>query len=221
VRITPALIVIMGFLGLAVSPEIARSGEGDPPQSILDDPDYDPSIPWYQSLKSSWGVQFRTGFRNFPAAGAAGNLFQISADWVVPFQRAGIFSIGPTLGGVKDLPVGITSQSVLMAGGLLRYQLKIFKNQPVVPTAALGFDHYRIPNGAPLAQMPDGNQMSFSYGIMLNLSWIDQVTARDAYQSLGMTKAYLTAEVLQTNYENAVFAGSPVFYLFGIKLEFE
>ena len=106
-------------------------------------------------------------------------------------------------------------------GGILRYQLKVFKNQIIVPTAALSFDHYRIPNGSSLIQMPNGNLMGFSYGAMLNLSWIDQVTARDAYRTLGMTKAYLTAEIYNTEFQNPVFSLIPEFYVFGVRLEFE
>ncbi len=217
-----ALLAIIGFLGFFFAPEEARSEEEGPPQSILDDPDYDPSMPWYQSLRSGWALQFRTALRNFPTSGASGNLFQLSGEWVVPFQKAGIFSIGGTFGGISDLQNGFTAQQVFpMVGGVLRYQLKLFKNQPLVPTAALSYDYYRIPNGGSLSQMPDGSQMGFSYGVMLNLSWIDQVTARDAYRTLGMTKAYLTAEIFETEFQNSVFSLIPNFYVFGLRLEFE
>ncbi len=203
-------------------PEMAHSAEDQPPQSILDDPDYDPGLPWYQSLRSGWALQFRTAIRNFPTGGASGNLFQIGGEWILPFQKAGLFSIGASLAGVSALQSGFSTYSVFpMIGGTFRYQLKLFKNQPIVPTAALGYDHYRIPNGAALAQMPGGNQMSFSYGLMVNLSWIDQVTARDAYRSLGMTKAYLTAEILETEFQNSIFSVVPELYVFGLRLEFE
>ncbi|MBU6153584.1 MAG: hypothetical protein KGP28_04715 [Bdellovibrionales bacterium] len=219
------ILILLGmtlFSTLLSVPDVVWAEEDSPPQSILDDPDYDPSIPWYQSLKSGWGLHLRTAIRNFPSPGASGNLFQLSGEWILPFQKAGLFSIGGTLGGVMDLQSGFGIYSLFpMVGGVLRYQLKVFKNQPLVPTFAVSYDYYRIPNGADLIQTPDGNQAGFSYGIMLNLSWLDQVTARDAYRSLGMTKAYLTAEIFNTEFQNAVFSLIPEFYVFGLRLEFE
>jgi hypothetical protein len=217
-----ALLAIIGFLGFFFSPEEARSEEEGPPQSILDDPDYDPSMPWYQSLRSGWALQFRTAIRNFPTGGASGNLFQIGGEWILPFQKAGLISLGLNLGTIVDIQTNTGPNRVSpLVGGMLRYQLKVLKNQVIVPTAAVSFDHYRIPNGSSFTQMPNGNVMGFSYGIMLNLSWIDQVTARDAYRSLGMTKAYLTAEIFDADFQNSDLSLIQPFYVFGLRLEFE
>lgn|GEM_PF-1794605 len=218
-----ASLVFLCLVCLAgISPKLAQAEDLDPPQSILDDPDYDPSIPWYQSLRSRWGLQFRTGIRNFPSTQASGNLYQVAFEWMIPFQKAGILSLGGAFGGIHNLQIGFTNQSISpMVGGLIRYQLKVFKNQPIVPTAAVTYDYYRIPNGGPFAQVPSGTLTGFSYGLMLNLTWIDQVTARDAYRSLGLTKAYLTAEISQPEFKNSVFVLKPTFYLFGLRMEFE
>ncbi len=222
VRFLPLFLLILGISLPAPFSGHCRAEEEGPPQSILDDPDYDPGLPWYQSVKSGWGMQVRTAIRNFPSAGASGNLFQVGGEWIVPFQRAGLFSVGLNLGAFTNLQAGLVQVSSFpLVGGMLRYQLKVFKNQILVPTAAVSFDHYRIPDGSSLAQMPSGNLMGFSYGAMLNLSWIDQVTARDAYRSLGMTKAYLFAEIFNTEFQNTVFSLIPELYVFGVRLEFE
>jgi len=192
--------------------------------SILDDPQYDPTIPWYQSVKSQWGIQLRMAQNRFPIQEGNGNLYQLGIEWMVPFQKIGIFSIGVN-GGFLKLVAPTTSLSNNLfnpiVGGQVRYQLKFFSNQPIVPTGAVTYDYYQLKNSSPVATNASGSQLGLSYGLMLNLSWIDQVTARGAYQSLGLTKFYLTGEIFQSEFTNAVFYLNSKFYLFGIRAEFE
>jgi len=204
---------------------MALAEDGNPAGSILDDPNYDPNLPWYQSLKSNWGIQIRTGINGFPSADGNGNLYLFSYEWMIPFQKAGIFSLGANLGllPLQAPTTSIVSSNLLnpFVGAQLRYQLKVFKNQPLVPTGALTYDYYRIKNNNPVLNFVSGFQIGYSFGLMLNLTWIDQMTARDAHRSIGLTKAYLTAEIFQSEFQNAAFYLNSRFYLFGLRTEFE
>ena len=207
----------------APEPDQGKPHSG-PGASILDDPQYDPSIPWYQSVKSQWAFQLRMAQNRFPISEGNGNLYQLGVEWMIPFQKIGIFSMGAN-GGILQLVAPTTSLSTNsfnpFVGGQLRYQLKFFNNQPIVPTGAVTYDYYQLKNLSPVATNASGSQVGFSYGVMLNLSWIDQVTSRGAYQSIGLTKFYLTGEIFQSEFSNAVFFLNSKFYLFGIRAEFE
>ena len=72
-----------------------------------------------------------------------------------------------------------------------------------------------------MAPYATGSGTSFSAGLLLSLGWIDRETAKEAFQTLGMTRAYLSAELQSTSFNNTVFNREALFYLFGIRFEFE
>ncbi|NDG83782.1 MAG: hypothetical protein EBX52_01940 [Proteobacteria bacterium] len=192
--------------------------------SILDDPHYDPSIPWYQSIRPRWGFQIRLAPHGFPVKSGNGDLYQFGMEWLAPYQKLGIFSLGANAGFLKlyapDTSLATTFFNPIV-GGQLRYQLKFFSNQPIVPTGSLTYDYYQLKNNAPVPAHASGGQMGYSLGLMLNLSWIDPITSRGAYLSLGLTKFYLTAEMFRSKFKNGVFQLDSKFYLLGIRAEFE
>jgi hypothetical protein len=203
------------------SPALAEEVD---PDYIIDRPDYITGEPWYQIAKSSWSVGLRVGLDDFPSSTAQGDLFQITGDWVIPWQALGVFSIGPQFAilNLREPVVGTIQDPLnVMLGATLRYQLKFMKNQPIVPTGAVSWDYYRLKSAFPVAPYATGNGISFSAGVLLNLGWIDRETAKEAFQSLGMTRAYLSAEVQSTAFQNTVFSRDALFYLFGIRFEFE
>ncbi len=214
---------------------LAIGGSGVPPtacahdtelgDSILDHPNYDPSVPWYQALSPSWGVHLKSAFAGFPGAGN-GNLYQLGLEWLVPWQKIGVFSIGTNIGILPlEGPIGspLSGGNLLNAfvGGQLRYQLKVFNNQIIVPTATLTYDYYRLKLATPGDAHVTGSQMGMGYGAMLNLGWIDPITSRGAYQALGLTRFYLTGEIFESPFSNFAFNLNSRFYLFGIRAEFE
>ena len=211
------------FMALVASPDRVRAEEVDP-DYIIDRTDYITGEPWYQTAKSTWSLGFRAGLDDFPGSSAQGDLFQISGDWIIPWQTLGLFSVGPQIAvlNLKSPVVGTVSDPLnLMLGASVRYQLKIMKNQLLVPTASLSWDYYRVKSAFPVAPYATGNGISFTAGVLLNLGWIDRETAKEAFQSLGMTRAYLSAELQSTSFKNTVFTRNAVFYLFGIRFEFE
>ncbi len=217
------VLLIPILLALVTLSDRALAEEVDP-DYIIDRPDYITGEPWYRTAKSTWSVGLRTGLDDFPSSSAQGDLFQITGDWIIPWQTLGLFSVGPQFAvlNLKSPVVGTVSDPLnLMLGATFRYQLKLMKNQPLVPTVALSWDYYRLKSAFPVAPYATGSGISFSAGLLLNLGWIDRDTAKEAFQSLGMTRAYLTAEVQSTAFQNTVFSRDAVFYLFGIRFEFE
>lgn len=217
-----ALALAIGWTQFS-APVFAHDTElGD---SVLDHPDYDPSVPWYQALSPSWSVHLKTAIAGFSGAGN-GNLYQMGLEWLIPWQKLGVFSIGTNFGILPlEGPIGspLSGSNLLNAfvGGQLRYQLKVFNNQILVPTATLTYDYYRLKLANPAIDYVSGSQMGMGFGAMLNLGWIDPITSRGAYQALGLTRFYLTAEIFQSKFENFAFNLNSRFYLFGIRAEFE
>jgi hypothetical protein len=216
--------VLWVIIGAAFAPAgFAHDTElGD---SILDHPDYDPSVPWYQALPPSWSLHLKAAVSGLPSAGN-GNLYQLGLEWLIPWQKIGVFSIGANLGilpleGPSGSPLSGSNLMNAFAGGQLRYQLRVFNNQLLVPTATLTYDYYRLKLTNPAVDFVSGSQMGMGYGVMLNLGWIDPITSRGAYQSLGLTRFYLTTEIFQSQFSNFAFNLNSRFYLFGIRAELE
>ncbi len=155
-----------------------------------------------------------------------GQVYQLSAEWILPFQKWGLFSVGGHLGSFplsapqSNVPYPIYENGI---GGLqFRYQLKLSKYPIVVPTASLVAEYYRIrPYQDSPAVQASGMNLGLGAGLMLNLGFIDAVTAREAYASLGLTKAYLTAEIQTLSISSSVLSLSGTFYLLGLRTEFE
>ncbi len=211
------LLALVPFSDRALAEEVD-------PDYIIDRADYITGEPWYQTAKSAWSIGIRAGLDDFPSSSAQGDLFQLSTDWIIPWQSIGVFSVGPQFAvlNLRSPVVGTVSDPLnLMLGATLRYQLKIMKNQPLVPTVALSWDYYRLKSAFPVAPYATGSGISFSAGLLLSLGWIDRETAKEAFQTLGMTRAYLSAELQSTSFNNTVFNREALFYLFGIRFEFE
>jgi hypothetical protein len=217
------LFIMTMFTAGVLAFSSVRAEELDP-DYIIDRPEYQDGSPWYQTATSSWSFGFRAGVNRFPAPRANGDLYQLTWDWILPWQSIGAFSIGPNLAlfNPELTPAAISSSPLnLMAGVTLRYQAKWFLNQPVVPTASVAWNYHRLKSAFVVAPYATGSGVSVAAGLLLHLGWIDRHTAKEAFQSLGMTRAYLSLELEKTNFQNQVFSLDALFYLFGVRFEFE
>jgi hypothetical protein len=199
-------------------------------QSILDRPEYDEEHPWYQVAPSRWSVGLRVAIDSFPFQSGIGNNYQVYGEWVLPFQKAGLFSVG---GHISTVPLNIGSRGLStasvpypnflsMLGGLqARYQLRLMKNQFLVPTAALEWDYFRIVVSKDRNEDSIGSVFGASFGVMVNLGWIDRGTAREAYATLGMTRTYLTLEVRPFTVNTSTLKLTGNFFFSGLRFEFE
>jgi len=62
---------------------------------------------------------------------------------------------------------------------------------------------------------------SFDAGFMINMGWIDRDTARDAYQTIALTRSYLTFEIHPLSISDSNISVSGTFFYSGLRLEFE
>ncbi len=196
-----------------------------PIESVLDAPGYVPGEPQYQKIRPSWAFGFKFGLNRFPIETAIGTKFSFFAEYILPFQNMGLFSIGPQFG---LLPIEVANAGVptgnyenISGGAILRYQLKVVENQWLVPTAALEWEYYRIKESDFNSTQLMGSDFGLSAGLMLNLGVFDSETARDGFQSIGLLRSYATVEIRTTNISNELFNLSGNYWLFGLRLEFE
>ena len=195
-------------------------------RTILDREEYDGEHPWHQLAPSRWSMSLRGAFAKFPSSSAIGGSDQFLIEWVLPFQKTGLFSVGGHLG---TLPLTAPDSIVIQrsfypnttAGFQLRYQLKIAPSQWFVPTLSAEWDYIRIKALQTGYDQLTNSVIGFSAGFFLDLGLIDPSTASSAYQSLGLTKTYLTAEIHPLSITTPIFNLSGSLWYFGIRTEFE
>ena len=217
-------LFLLAFL-IAIPLSFTPSAHAQSDESILDDPHYDPSHPYYQSLRPTWAFGLRAAFSKFPVKGALGNTYQIYGEYLIPYQDFGILSFGPHVGSfpiyVPDAGIPTDQFQNAVAGAALRYQLKFMTNQWVVPMAALEWEYYRIKESLGNDNVFTGSNFGLSAGILINLGILDEVTSRDAYQSIGLLRTYFSAELRSVNINNSLFSLTGNYWLFGLRMEIE
>jgi len=109
-------LLVFGFCALFASFAHATDIKGD----ILDQEDYDPDTPYFQIMPPSWSFGFRSAIKAFPIKSSTGNVYELFAERMVPFQKLGILSLGVHLG---TAPFSSSNYENLKYGALLRYQL--------------------------------------------------------------------------------------------------
>ena len=214
----------LNFISASASANDMKDEDLNDTRSILDKEEYDSTNPTYIHATSHVAIGLRFALHGVPGDSAIGDLYQFYAEWVLPFQRMGIFSVGGNLGvfALHEPDTALPYPNYLNAllGGQARYQLKFTPNQLIVPTAEIELDYYRFlkPDGQSYLS---GINVSPSFGVFINMGWIDSVTAKDAYENIGLSKAYLTLEVKPMKLSTDYFSLSGAAYLFGIRTEFE
>jgi hypothetical protein len=228
-----AILGIAFFVSLGSTSPIscARADDiDDSDQLLLDRADYDAEHPRYQLAPSRWSMGLRAALDSFPVNSGVGNSYQFFGEWILPFQKSGLFSFGAHFGTIplnngshNAYPVYIPYPNYLsMMGGLqARYQFRYFLNQFLVPTVAAEWDYYRIILSGDRTEDAIGSAIGINAGLMFNLGVIDRDTARQSYTSLSLTRAYLTFEIhpLQITAKNISLSGN--FFYSGLRLEFE
>lgn len=195
------------------------------PRSVLDRPDYDDNNPPHRRAKSgmAWGFNFAR--HGFPTQDALGDLYQLFLEWVIPWDKMGVFSVGVN-GGVLSIyapetTIPYPNLGNPLVGGQITYQLKFLQNQWIVPAATFFVDYYRIKLNSSGDLYASGAATGFSGKLMINLGNFDSLTARDSYDTVGLTKAYLSLGLDQMTLSNSFLSLSGSFWTMGFRLEYQ
>jgi hypothetical protein len=179
----------------------------------------------YKLVNPGYALGLRASFTQVPGNNALGSSEQFYYDRFLPWQKYGAITYG---GHIGTLPIRVPNSSVpypyyanASVGVGLHYQLVYFHTQWVVPVIGMEWDYYRIKSSTNNTNQATGGNFGVSGGIMINLSMIDQITSRDAYETIGLVRCYLTAEVRTANFNNSTFHLSGNFWYAGLRMEFE
>jgi hypothetical protein len=194
---------------------------------LIDRPDYQPGVPYYLTVKSRWATGLRFSIAKVPVPGAIGNTFQFYLERMFPFLGEGYLCGGIHVGTFPlytqnvepDPHVPSPNYGNAIAGAQLRYQLKFTKDPLIVPTGAIEWEFYRIKANEFDDTTLNGTDLGLSFGLMINAGFIDRLTERDAHNSLGLTRAYITAELRTANLNNSLFSLVGNYWLWGLRLE--
>ena len=187
--------------------------------------DEDHPVLSYAKANPHWAFGLRTAFLKFPTSSAVGSSYELFGEYILPWQKFGVFSFGPYYGFFPiyfpEANVPFPRWSNLTAGGTVRYQLKLFTNQILVPTIGFDFNYFRV--AAVDDSFYTGTDSGLRAGVLINLGWIDEMTAKDAYTNIGLCRSYITAEIRTTNMSmnNNLVTLSGNFWYWGLRLEFE
>ncbi len=220
-RFYPSMVFVSAMLALTPA-AIAFAEEPtkvDP--GIMDQEDYDSSVPYAENLPSEWALAIRVALQNFPMPRSLGDIYQFQAEYLLPFQKAGVFGLGAHIGilnlQVSDrLPVDARN---LGAGIHFRYLLRFMKNQLFVPTAALELTMLRI-RGVDNQGWLTTTNAGVSLGVMLSLGFFDQKEATEGYLSSGLKRSYLTLEMKPQKISDPTIEIDGTSYFMGLRLEF-
>ena len=229
-RFVLSTILAIAF-SLSLGSTFAKADDNpDDNTSVLDRPGYDPDYHAFQVAPSRWSIGFRGAVSGFPISSAAGSSYQIYVDWILPFQKSGLFSLGLQYGSfpVSSTATNASGNSIpypnylsQMGGVQFRYQLRYWTNQLIVPVVGIDLDYYDLVIGGGIEDRATGITVGANFGLMINLGAIDVDTARDAYQTIQMTRTYLTLELHPTSISATNVSYSGTLFYMGLRLEFE
>lgn len=173
----------------------------------------DTRVPLYQTLRPSWGIELTGGLSSSFGFQGGGLRFEWQPPWI---QAAGVFSIGAAL----DYTMGILGGGV---GGVVRYQARYFREQPVVPMAGytmLGY--FALPSlSGGFAGLTTAMVHGPFVGGYILLNFFESDGAAEFYVDYGVLRSYLVAEVrfMQGAPTTGVTLSSPSYYM-GLRFEF-
>jgi len=136
-------------------------------------------------------------------------------------QRAGVLGFGISGGLYPISPIGTATSSafgVFSGGAQVRYQLRYFQGQPIVPYGGYGAEYiwYQFTSsgsGSLLAQGP-------FFGGMLLLNWIEPSVSHRGFIDNGLARSYLTGEARMLQGSDNVLNFSGMSFYFGLRMEF-
>lgn len=146
----------------------------------------------------------------------------LQIDWQPAFiQSLGVLGIGPSVGVYPifgDSRPTTGTASVFEVGGQIQYQLRYFREQPLVPVVGYAGEYltYRFTTGQKGSLMIQGPML----GAWLLLNIFEPGAAADFYVNTGVKRSYLVAEYRRLEGANADLdiSGSSIFG--GLRFEF-
>lgn len=193
--------------------------------------DFDPDIPGYQRTRPALALEIAVSPKAFentfgaPSASATSAVnvrgVTLQFEYQPPFiQEYGVLGIGPTLGIYPVSPNDIVTRrptGVLSVGGQVRYQLKLLREQPIVPMAGYQFEYVFYNLITAQGRLPVTGPM---VGAMLLLNWLEPSQAASFYAQQGVSRTYLVAEArfMKGSDSSVTLDGRNLF--FGVRFEF-
>jgi hypothetical protein len=165
-------------------------------------PKWDAEYPnWSMELSGTLSALGGTDY-NLPLLGAGGTQFrsyqvEASFEWLPKeVQPYGVLSAG-LRGAIFPMASQVHTSSIFSlfsVGGLLRYQLRYFGQQWIVPYGSVGIDYFQF--AFKTATTGQGSKWLFVpvAGISILLNAIDRLTTRDLHSMTGLRRFYLFGE---------------------------
>jgi hypothetical protein len=189
-------------------------------------------VPLYQLHKPNWGIELAGSLQGFgKGATVATDRTDINVraigfqiDYQPRFlQSAGVIGFGPSFGLYPPTPPDanlIRTTSQWFVGGQARYQLRLFREQPLVPMVGYAAEYlvyrYKGENAASGRLLLQGP----IFGAYLLLNWLEPSAAADMFTNNGISRSYLVGELrmLSGSDVNVDVPGKSVF--FGLRVEY-
>lgn len=198
------------------------------PRSPQRNPQHNPMIPGYQLERPQWGVEFVASLKALGGTPSIPNLgedviraFSLQLEYQPPFiQSFGILGIGPSVNFYPPSnPPAVAKSAVglFSFGAQTRYQLRYFREQPLVPTAAYNVEFWNY-------YLVDGTSGRFwahgpIFGGMLLLNFLDPSSAAEFFVTSGVSRSYAVVEVRLLNGGDEVISFSGYSLYFGLRVE--
>ncbi len=215
------LAIFASFLSATASAQFTGSSDASPDSRPMTSPNGETrnsNIPLYQTLRPMWGLEISGGaafprgeFASFALAGFSGR-FQWQPPWI---QAAGVFGIGLSL----DYTMGVMGGAV---GGVVSYQARYFRNQPLVPYAGYALMYASAISTTGGFSLTGGSLVQGPYfGGMILLNFFEGDAAADFYVNIGVLRSYLVAEARMFQGYTSTFPTLGTFtYYAGLRFEF-
>lgn len=178
----------------------------------------DPRVPAYQRARPDWAL---TLLASVGQSYVRATTFGLGFEWMpITLQRYGVFSIGVSL--FKHEPMsgsGIKMGFLDFFGGAgsIRYQLRYFREQPIVPVVGYEF-HYLSFTPEETSTRQSTTLSGPVFGAMLLLNFIDPGAAASFFSDVGVIRTYLFGEMRMLS-SSAISIKSPSIFG-GVRFEF-
>lgn len=136
-------------------------------------------------------------------------------------QGIGVLGLGPSVTIYPAIGGNFTSSplSIWSAGGQVRYQMRWFHEQLIVPMVGYAYEYFRY-------NLADGNtgyiqSMGPMFGIYVYLNALDPDSAADFYSNYSGIRSYLVAEAKLLSGADDLVTLSGMGFYFGLRMEFE
>ena len=185
----------------------------------------DSRVPQYTLIRPSWGVQLTGSWNALGGGGISDHPVragQLAVSYQPPFvQKLGVLSLGLTAGmNLVSSYAGITPKvwSLWQVGADARYQMRYFREQPIVPFGGFEFQSmaYSFEGGA-------SGRLSLNgpvYGALVLMNFLEPDAAAEFYIRQGVSRTYLVAEVKDLSGADSAVSFSGRSYFFGLRFEF-